>query len=141
MRYRFISLIFFLGVCLMTACSSGVYVQMDSTAPEHGPVFIGMKRYEAERHLGTPLFVTRINEDQYKGIYAYEEGLTAADKTCIDLMDFTTMGLGNLLVPPIDRLKGMRHLMAVVYQMDDKEVCNDRIIGIKERINVKGDVR
>lgn len=136
MRYRFISLIFFLAVCLMTACTSGVYVQMDSTAPEQGPVFIGMKRYEAERHLGPPIFIARLNKDQYKGIYEYEEGLTAVDKACIDLMDFTTMGLGTFLVPPIDRLKGMRHLMAVVYQMDDKDVYNDRIIAIKERVKV-----
>lgn len=136
MRYRFISLIFFLGVCLITACSPGVYVQMDSTAPERGPVFIGMKRYEAERHLGTPIFITRLNKNQYKGIYEYEEGLTAEDKLCIDLMDFTTMRLGTFLVPPLDRLKGMRHLMAVVYEMDDKDVCNDRIIGIKERVKV-----
>ena len=136
MRVSFISLIFFLGVCLMTACSSGVYVQMDSTAPERGPVFIGMKRYEAERHLGSPLFITRLNKDQYTGIYEYEEGLTADDIVCLDLMDFTTMGLGNLIVTPLDRKKGMNHLMAVVYQMDDKDVCNDRVVGIKERVEV-----
>jgi hypothetical protein len=137
MRYRFISLGFCLGVCLMMlACSPGVYVKMDSTAPPRGPVFIGMKRHEAELHLGTPLFIDRLNDEQYRGIYEYETVLSGMDTLCFDIMDVTTLGLGRLIVSPLDRAKGSRHLVAVVYQMDDKDINNDRVVNIQERIKV-----
>jgi len=137
MRYRFISLVVFPGLCLMMlACSPGLYVKMDSSAPEFGPVLIGMKRHEAELHLGTPIFITRLNEDKYKGIYEYQVSPSAKDILCFDMLNFTTLGLGNLIVSPIDRSEGRRHLMAVVYQMDHNDFNNDRVIGIKERIKV-----
>ena len=137
MRCRLISLAFCLGVCLMmAACSPGVYVKMDSTAPERTPVFIGMKRYDAEMHLGRPLFISRLKEDQYRGIYEYEANLSARDTIYLDIFDFTTMGLGNLIVTPLDRSKGRRYLVAVIYQMDDQYVSNDRVIGIKEGIKI-----
>lgn len=138
MRCRFIFLGFCLGVCLMMlACSPGVYVKMDSTAPDRGPVFIGMKRHEAELHLGTPLYIARLNKNQYRGIYEYETVPNAMDTLSYDILDFTTLGLGNLLVSPLDRSKGSRHLLAVVYQMDDIDIKNDRVVDIKERIKVK----
>lgn len=137
MRYRFIFPALCLGVCLMMlACSPGVYVKMDSTAPERGPLFIGMKRHEAEMHLGTPLFIARLNEDQYRGIYEYETVPGAMDTLSYDIMDFTTMRLGKLIVSPLDRSKGSRHLVAVVYQMEDKYISNDRVVDIKERVKV-----
>ena len=137
MRYRFISLAVCLGVCLMMlACSPGVYVNIDSTAPERGPVFIGMKRDDAEMHLGTPIFIARLNGGQYRGIYEYEATPCAMDTLSYDIMDFTTMGLGNLIVSPLDRSKGSRHLVAVVYQMKDENVNNDRVVEIDEKINV-----
>ena len=140
MRYRFISLAVFLVVCLMMpACSSGVYVKMDSTAPERGPVFIGMKRQDAEMHLGQPLYIARLNDDQYRGIYEYETSPSAIDTLSFDIMDFTTVGLGNLIVTPLDRLKGRRHLVAVVYQMADEYISNDRVVEIKEKIKVSLD--
>lgn len=138
MRYRFISLAFCLGVCLMIlACSPGVYVKMDSTAPARSPVFIGMKRHDAEMHLGTPLFISRVNENQYQGIYEYQVGLGVIDTLFIDFMDVTTMGLGHIIVTPVDRLKERKHLMAVLYQMEDEYVTNDRVVDIKERVKVK----
>lgn len=137
MSYRFISLALCLGVCLMMlACSPGVYVKLDSTAPERGPVFIGMKRHEAEMHLGTPFFIARLNEDQYRGIYEYETVPSAMDTLSYDIMDFTTMGLGKLIVSPLDRSKGSRHLVAVVYQMEDEFLNNDRVVDIEERVKV-----
>ena len=137
MRYRFILVAFCLGVCLvMQACSPGVYVKMDSTSPERTPVFIGMKRHDAEMHLGSPLFISRLKEDQYRGIYEYEANLDAFNTICLDIMDVTTLGLGNLIVTPLDRSKGRRYLVAVIYQMDDRDVNEDRIIGIKEGIKV-----
>ena len=137
MHYRFISLVFCLGVCLMMqACSPGVFVKMDSTAPVHSPVFIGMKRHDAEMHLGRPLFISRLSENQYRGIYEYQISPGALDTLCFDIMDFTTMGLGNLIVSPLDRSKGSRHLVAVVYQMDDNYINNDRVIDIKEKIKI-----
>ncbi len=140
MRYRFISLAFCLGICLMImACSPGVYVKMDSSAPARSPVFIGMKRHEAELHLGNPLFIARLNEDQYRGIYEYQTIPNAMNTLAYDIMDITTLGLGNLIVSPLDRSTGSRHLVAVVYQMDDGYVNNDRIVDIKERVKVKLD--
>jgi hypothetical protein len=137
MRYRFISFAFCMGICLMMlACSPGVYVRMDSTAPERGPVFIGMKRHDAELHLGTPLYIARLNDDQYRGIYEYETVPGAMDTLTYDIIDFTTLGLNNLIVSPLDRIKGSRHLVAVVYQMEDEYLVNDRVIEIKERIKV-----
>ena len=138
MRYRYILITLCLGVCLMvTACSPGVYTKMDSSAPERTPVFIGMKRYEAEQHLGSPLFIARLNDEQYRGIYEYEAVPTAANTLCYDIMDIATVGLGDLIVSPLDRSKGTRHLVAVVYQMDDGYIKNDRVVDIKEQIKVK----
>lgn len=140
MRYRFISLVFCLGVCLvMTSCSPGMYVKIDSTAPERGPVFIGMKRHEAEMQLGEPIFIARLNEEQYRGIYEYEATPNALDTVGYDMLDFTTLGLGRLIVSPIDRAKGSRHLVAVVYRMEDEYVTNDRVVDIKEEIKVSLD--
>ena len=137
MRYRFISLAFCLGVCLMMlACSPGAYVKMDSSAPVRGPVFIGMKRHDAESHLGSPLYIARLSEEQYRGIYEYEATPHAMDTLCYDIMDFATLGLGNLIVSPVDRFKGSRHLVAVLYQMEDKDIRNDRVVDIKEQIKV-----
>ena len=137
MRYRFISLAFCLGICLMMlACSPGVYVKMDSTAPDRSPVFIGMKRHDAEMHLGIPLFVSRLNDDQYRGIYEYNTIPGALNTVSYDIMDFTTLGLGNLLVSPLDRSAGRKHLVAVVYQMDDEYFNNDIVVDIKEKIKV-----
>ncbi|MGD9156959.1 MAG: hypothetical protein PVG39_01005 [Desulfobacteraceae bacterium] len=140
MRYRFISLVFCVGVCLMIpACTPGVYVKMDSTAPERNPVFIGMKRHDAELHLGDPIFIARLNDDQYRGIYEYEAVPCAMDTLAYDIMDFTTLGFGNLIVSPLDRSKGSRHLVAVVYQMEDEYVNNDRVVDIKEKIKISLD--
>ncbi|MBN2420159.1 MAG: hypothetical protein JXL81_12295 [Deltaproteobacteria bacterium] len=137
MRYRFIPFAISLGVCLMIqACSPGVYVKMQSSAPERSPVFIGMKRHDAEMHLGQPIFIARLKEDQYRGIYEYEVEPRAIDILSCDIMDFTTMGFGNLIISPLDRAKSSRHLVAVVYQMDDESVNNDRVVDIKERVKV-----
>ncbi len=138
MHCRFISIAFCLGVCLMiAACSPGVYVKLDSSAPERSPVFIGMKRHEAELHLGTPLYINRLNDEQYRGIYEYETIQSGLSELSYDIMDFTTLGLGDLIVSPLDRSKGSRHLVAVVYQMEDEYIKNDRVVDIKDRIKVE----
>jgi hypothetical protein len=137
MRIRFFPLIFFLGLSMFfPACSTGVYVKMHSTAPEWGPVFLGMKRSEAERHLGTPMFISRLSENQYSGIYEYHSVMSPKETLSFDVMDFATMGLGNLIISPVDRFKRSNHLIAVVYQMDDKYINNDRVIDIKEKVKV-----
>jgi hypothetical protein len=124
---------------MIPACTPGVYVKMDSTAPERNPVFIGMKRHDAELHLGDPIFIARLNDDQYRGIYEYEAVPCAMDTLAYDIMDFTTLGFGNLIVSPLDRSKGSRHLVAVVYQMEDEYVNNDRVVDIKEKIKISLD--
>ena len=140
MRYRFISLVLCLGICLMMpACSPGVYVKMDSSAPARSPVFIGMKRHDAEMHLGTPLFISNLNDYQYRGIYEYQTIPGAINMLSYDIMDFMTLGLGNLLVSPLDRSTGSRHLVAVVYRMEDEYSNNDRVVDIKERVKISLD--
>ncbi|NLA76043.1 MAG: hypothetical protein GX846_11345 [Deltaproteobacteria bacterium] len=133
------NILFFLFICvslLFTACTTGVYVKAHSTAPEWGPVFIGMKREDAERHLGLPMFISRLNENQYSCIYEYHISLGPKDILSFDVMDFTTFGLGTLIISPVDRAKRSRHLIAVIYQMDDKIMSDDRVIGIKEKVKV-----
>ncbi len=140
MHRRLIPFVFFLGISLFfTACSTGVYVKKNSTAPEWGPVFLGMKRGEAERHLGTPMFISRLNDNQYSGIYEYRSELSSKDLLSFDVMDFTTFGMGTLIISPVDRFKKGKHLVAVIYQMDDKTVSNDRVIDIKEKVKVSMD--
>ena len=140
MRRRWIPFILFLGMCLLlTACSTGVFVKMQSTAPEWGPVFLGMKRSEAERHLGTPMFISRLNENQYSGIYEYPSVINPKNTLSFDAMDFATLGLSTLIISPVDRFKRSKHLVAVIYQMDDKYIYNDRVIDIKEKIKVSMD--
>lgn len=137
MRLRFIVLIFLLGLCLLApACSPGVHVRMDSSAPERSPVFLGMKRHEVEMHLGEPIFISRLDENIYRGIYEYESKLGAIDTMWLDVMDFTTLGLGNLIITPVDRLKPRNHLIAVIYQIGDEFLNNDVVIDIKENIKV-----
>jgi hypothetical protein len=134
---RWPSCILFLGIFLfLTSCSTGVYVKANSTAPEWGPIFLGMKRAEAESHLGPPLLITRLNEHQYSGIYEYYTSIGAKDQFSFDVMDFTTFGLGTLIISPVDREKKSRHLIAVVYHMDNKNVNDDKVIDIKEKVKV-----
>ena len=138
MRFRFIFLICLLGVCLaVPACSPGVYVKLDSTAPARSPIFIGMNRRDVESHLGKPLFVSRLNDDLYRGIYEYDAKPGGFDTLCFDVMDFTTLGLGHFLVSPVDRLESRNYLMAVTYRMEDENLGNDIVVNIKERVKVK----
>ena len=137
MRDRFIFLALCVGVCLMMqACSPGVYTKLDSSAPERTPVFIGMKRHDAEMHLGVPLFIERLSDRTYRGIYEYEATPNPRDALCYDMLDFTTLGLGDLIVNPLDRSQKSKHLVAVVYRMEDEYISNDRVAEIKERIKV-----
>ena len=137
MRFRFIFLICLLGVCLaVPACSPGVYVKLDSTAPARSPIFIGMNRRDVESHLGKPLFVSRLNDDLYRGIYEYDAKPGGFDTLCFDVMDFTTLGLGHFLVSPVDRLKSRNYLMAVTYRMEDENLRNDKVVDIKEKVKV-----
>jgi hypothetical protein len=115
MGIRIIPVFLILSICLLfTACSTGVFVKMHSTAPEWGPVFLGMKRGDAERHLGTPMYISRLSENEYKGLYEYPSEPDARETLSYDIMDFTTFGLGSLIISPVDRAKKSRHLIAVV---------------------------
>ena len=86
-------------------------------------------------HLGEPLFVTRPDKELYSGIYEYQAKIGAFDEMCFDIMDFTTIGLGNLLVSPLDRAKSSTHLIAIKYKMED-ELKHDRVIDIKDKIKI-----
>jgi hypothetical protein len=117
-------IIFFAG------CSTGLYTRMNSTTPSFGPVLPGMTRAEAENYLGTPVLKTRMSEDRYWAVYEYELEMSVKETWIMDLLDFTTAGMGTLIVNPVDRFKGSEHFIEVVYRMEDSFEMNDRIVEI-----------
>ena len=137
MHFRNIFIFVFLVTCmLLQACSSGVLAGLDSTSPERTPVFIGMMRHEAEKHLGVPMYVSRVDETRYSGMYEIEVAPGSVDKLCFDAMDITTLGLGKLIVSPMDRSKGRRHLVSVMYQMEDGSAGHDRVVDINSKVKL-----
>ncbi len=137
MRCRIISIFVFLVTCMLfQACSTGVFTKLDSTAPSRTPVFVGMMRHEAEMHLGVPIYVSRVDETRYSGLYEYETELGTLDQLCLDAMDVTTLGLGRLIVTPMDRNKGRKHLVSVMYEMEDGFSAHDRIVDIKSKVEL-----
>lgn len=121
---------------MLQSCSSGLYGRLDSTSPNFGPVLIGMTRAEAEMRLGDPIYVSRLDDNRYRAIYKYEVKPKAFDQLCVDVLDFTTFGMGNLIVGPIDRFKGSSHLMSVVYEIKGDCQDNDVITDIKSKIRI-----
>ena len=118
---------------LLQGCSPGLFTGMDSTTPRFGPIYIGMTRAEAEDYLGCPITTMRVGNEQYQGIYEYEVERKVRDTMITDIMDFATSGMGILIVSPIDRFKGTRHLITVVYEMEDDNAKNDRVAAVFEQ--------
>lgn len=125
-----------LFAAIILACSTGLYRRIDSSAPSFGPIFADMTRAEAEMHLGPPIMIAPIGEGQYRGIYEYEIERDVKDTIYNDVMDFVTSGMGILIVSPVDRFKGTRHLIAVLYEMKDQYEKNDRVVDIEDRFQV-----
>jgi hypothetical protein len=130
---KMIRILSLLLIALLLGCSPGLYRRMDSSTPRFGPIYIGMTRAEAECHLGCPLTTMRIGHEQYQGIYEYELERKVTDTVVTDIMDFATSGLGILIVSPLDRFQGTRHLITVVYEMEDDNAKNDRVAAIYDQ--------
>lgn len=129
--YRKIFILYLLvNCCFVSGCSSGLYVKLQSTAPDTGPVLMGMKRIEAERYLGVPMFTEFAGEGKYRCIYEYETVPSGLDTLSTDILDVVTLGLGNLIVGPVDRFKKGRHLISIVYEMKDDSYLNDMVTDI-----------
>ena len=135
MKIKKTSIMFLLPIFIL-GCSSGVYNKMDSSAPSFGPILVGMTRAEAEMHLGVPLLVTAENDGRYSTIYEYEIEKGAMDTIATDILDFLTAGIGVLIVSPVDRFNGSKHLLAIVYEMEDQYAKNDRVVAITERVKI-----
>jgi len=136
--YKRIFLLFsLLCFCLLHGCSSGVYVKLDSTSPDFGPILIGMKRSEAEMYLGMPLFSESAGDMRYRSIYEYETEPTGLDTVSTDVLDIVTLGLGNLIIGPVDRFKGGSHLISILYEIKDEHSSNDMVIDIYNRLKIK----
>lgn len=122
-------------IMVLTGCTPGIYTRLDSSAPVFGPVCPGMTRQDAERYLGPPLLTQRLDRYHYRNIYHYYRERSVTDILVTDIMDFTTFGLGTLLVSPIDRFADTTHLMAITYQGADQDIFNDRVVAIVDRVS------
>jgi hypothetical protein len=109
---------------------------MDSSASSYGPIFVGMTRAEAEMHLGNPIMITPTDEGNYRGLYEYEMDRPVTDTIMTEVLDFITLGMGNLVVSPVDRFKGCEHLIAIKYEMNDQYSRNDKVIKIIDRVKI-----
>ena len=118
----------------ISGCTPGLYTRMDSTAPTFGPLYMGMTRQDAERHLGTPIAKIPIDKTHYKNVYEYEEERSVLYTASTDVADIMSLGLTNLMISPIDRFNGKRHLIAVVFEIRDPYAENDRISRIMDKI-------
>jgi hypothetical protein len=136
MLRKIIIALLILILCLIIGCSTGLFTRMDSSAPSFGPILIGMTRAEAEMHLGDPIIITPTDEGHYKGLYEYEMDRSITDTIMTDLLDIVTLGMGDLIVSPVDRFKGCEHLIAIQYEMNDQYSRNDRVIKITDRVKI-----
>jgi hypothetical protein len=118
---------------MITGCTPGIYQRLDSTAPQHGLIFPGITRQDAERYLGPPLLSIRLDKNHYQNIYAYELERSNTDILVTDIMDFVTFDLGNEIISPIDRFSGTRHLIAITYYGADQDTSNDQITSITDK--------
>ena len=121
---------------LIAGCSPGLYTRMDASAPSFGPVIMGMSRADAERYLGHPIYVRRLSENRYEIVYEYQTERSARDTLITDVMDFMTFGMGSMIISPVDRFCGIKHLMSVNYEMTDCYRKNDRVIALHEKVEL-----
>lgn len=121
-------------VTTFLGCTPGLFTRLDSSAPSFGPIFSGITRQEAERHLGDPILTMEIDKAHYRNIYAYEVERSARYGLFTDAVDLVTADLGSLIFSPIDRFRGTKHLLAVIYQRQDDYAENDRVIAVLERL-------
>ena len=126
--------VFVVCVLLLTVsgCTPGIYQRLDSSAPAFGPIYPGITRQDAERHLGPPLLTIKVDKHHYRSLYEYERERRNRDILITDIMDFLTCGLGNELISPIDRFAGTKHLLEITYYGADQDISNDRIVDITD---------
>ncbi len=120
-------------VIMMTGCTPGIYKRLDSTIPQHGLIYRGITRQDAERYLGPPLLSIQLDKNHYQNIYAYELERSHSEILLTDMMDFVTFDLGNELISPIDRFSGTTHLIAITYYGADQDTSNDQVLSIIDK--------
>jgi len=120
---------------MMMGCTPGIYKRLDSTIPQHGLIYPGITRQDAERYLGPPLLLVRLDKNHYQNIYAYEIERSNTDILVTDMMDFVTFDLGEELVSPIDRFSGTTHLIAITYYGADQDTSNDQVLSIIDKFS------
>ena len=136
---RFVGILLFLWLSACMGCTPGTYTKIDSSAPSLGPIFVNTTRGEAERHLGDPIATLGIDDNRYRNIYAYEMERSGRYARNTDAIDVVTFNLNTLIVSPIDRFQGPRHLMAITYEKIDTYRANDRVIEVIEKCFVDKD--
>ncbi len=92
--------------------------------------FVGKDKY-----LGKPILKILIDKDHYKNIYEYEEERRALFTASTDIADVLSLGLTNLLISPVDRFNGTKHLIAIVFEVRDSHEENDRIARIIDKVS------
>lgn len=119
---------------LTPSISPGLHTRMNSTAPSFGPIFLGITREDAERHLGNPLLTMTLDDKHYINTYEYELERSVKETLATDLLDVATFGLGIYIVSPIDRFDGTKHLISITYMIEDQHERNDRIMAVTDRL-------
>lgn len=127
----------FLLFFMVSGCTPGIYKRLDSSAPAFGPIYPGITRQDAEKQLGPPSLTIRLDNTHYRNVYSYEIERSTTDILVTDIMDFTTCGLGNELVSPIDRFSGTTHQITITYYGADQDSSNDRVESISDSFNGK----
>lgn len=134
---RIVALFFLLATFSSCATTPGVYTRLDSTAPAFGPIFLGISRVDAERHLGHPILTMPLDEGpSYVVVYEYQQQRSTFDTIATDFLDYATFGLGTYMISPMDRFEGTKHLIAITYQRENpyQEQLKDRVIAYTDRL-------
>jgi hypothetical protein len=126
-RKTFIILILF---TMLIGCTSGYYTKKRSTAPELGPIIVGISRGEVENYLGIPIMSYHTGEGLYRNIYEFNRGWTSKETFKLDLLDFLTFGMGEWIVTPMERYRGPKQIVSITYSVEGYASWRDRVVEI-----------
>ena len=129
------SVMIFLLSTLFYGCTPGLFTKKMSTAPQYGPLSIGLSRMEVESYLGDPLLSVQSGLGQYTNIYEYHRDWTFKETLYMDIMNALTFGLGDYIISPMERHEGPKHLISITYFMDGQERKYDRVLHITNGFN------
>ncbi len=136
MTKNLIKIILSFILIVMSGCTPGLHTKKKSTVPDYGVIYEGLTKMEAEKRLGLPVMTIEIDDMHYRNIYEYTIERNAKEIYSTDLKDFLTLGMYEMVLSPIDRFKGTKHLMAVVYKKENTHENEDKIISVIKKIKV-----